>query len=181
MDQDIILADARCYPLNSKRLTVAHLQSIADALGLLKSSSSTDELRQMIDGKLADLHRESQNVQVAVLEESGMQIRLYLLDASGTFSQAQPFFRSQPSTLEQTDELQELQRAVEELRQQNQDLKVALEGQKREMDGLRSALQHHLLYVNKYLRYLFAAKWLSLQVVRVYYATPQVDKYYQRA
>ena len=26
------------------------------------------------------------------------------------------------------------------------------------------------------LRYLFAVKWLSLQVVRVYYATPQVDK-----
>ena len=104
MNQDIILADARRYPLNSKRLTAAH-ESIADALGLPKSSSSTDELRQMIDGKLADLHRESQNVQVAVLEESGIQIRLYLLDASGIFSQAQPFFRSQPSAPEQTDEL----------------------------------------------------------------------------
>ena len=88
MDQDKILADARRYPLNSKRLTAAHLQSIADALGLPKSSSSTDELRQLIDGKLADLHRESQNVQVAVLEESGIQIHLYLLDASGIFSQA---------------------------------------------------------------------------------------------
>ena len=129
MDQDILLADARCYPLNSKRLAAAHLQSIADALGLPKSSSSTDELRQMIDGKLADLHRKSQNVQVAVQEESGVQIRLYLLDASGIFSQAQPFFRSQPSAPEHTDELQELQQAVEELRQQNQDLEVALEGQ----------------------------------------------------
>ena len=63
------------------------------------------------------------------------------LDASGIFSQAQPFFRSQPSAPEQTDELQELQRAVEELRQQNQDLKVALEGQTCEMDGLRSVLE----------------------------------------
>ena len=30
-------------------------------------------------------------------------------------------------------------------------------------------------YINKYLKCLFAAKWLSMQVVRVYYATPQVD------
>ena len=29
--------------------------------------------------------------------------------------------------------------------------------------------------INLYLRHLFTAKWLSLQVVRVYYATPQVD------
>ena len=92
-------------------------------------------------GQLAVLHRESQNVQVAVLEESGVQIRLYLLDASGIFSQAQPFFRSQPSAPEQTDELQEVQQAVEELRQQNQDLEVALEGQTLEMDGLRRALE----------------------------------------
>ena len=141
MDPDTVLAESRRYPLNLKRLAAAHLQSIADALGLLKSSSLTDELRQMIDGKLADLHRESQNVQVAVLEESGVQIHLYLLDASGIFSQAQPFFRSQPSAPEQTDELQELQQAVEELRQQNQDLEVALEGQTLEMDGLRRALE----------------------------------------
>ena len=53
MDPDTVLADARRYPLNLKRLAAAHLQSIADALGLPKSSSSTDELRQMIDGKLA--------------------------------------------------------------------------------------------------------------------------------
>ena len=129
-------------PSTQKRLAAAHLQFIADALGLPKSSSSTDKLRQMIDGKLADLDRESQNVQVAVLEESGVQIRLYLLDASGIFSQAQLFFRSQPSASEQTDELQELQQAVEELRQQNQDFKVALEGQTLEMDSLRSALKH---------------------------------------
>ena len=141
MDTDTVLEDSRRYPLNSKRLTAAHLQSIADALGLPKSSSSTDELRQMIEGKLADLHRESQNVQVAVREESGVQTRLYLLDASGIFSQSQPFFRSQQSTPERTDELQELQQAVEELRRQNQDLQVAMERQTLELDELRSALE----------------------------------------
>ena len=106
-----------------------------------RARRQTNLIRRMIDGKLADLHRESQNVQVAVLEESGVQIRLYLLDASGIFSQAQPFFRSQPSAPEQTDELQELQQAVEEVRQQNQDLEVALEGQTLEMDGLRRVLE----------------------------------------
>ena len=95
----------------------------------------------MIDGKLADLDREYQNVQVLVLEESIVQIRLYVWDASGLFSQSQPFFLSQLSALEETDELQELQQAVEELRQQNQDLKVVLEGQTPEMDGLCSALE----------------------------------------
>ena len=62
---------------------------------------------------------ESQNVQVAVPEESGVQIRMYLCDASGMFSQGQPSSRSQPSAPEQTDELQELQQATEELQQQN--------------------------------------------------------------
>ena len=80
----------------------------------------------MIEGKLADLHCESQNVQVAVREETGVQTPLYLLDASGILSESQPFFRSQQSTPEQTDELQELQQAVEELRRQNQDLQVAM-------------------------------------------------------
>ena len=116
MDTDAVLADSRYYPLNSKRLTAAHLQSIVDALDLLKSSSSTDELRQMIEGKLVDLHRESQNVQVAVRKESGVQTCLYLLDASGIFSQNQPFFRSQQSAPDWTNKLQELQQAVEELR-----------------------------------------------------------------
>ena len=141
MDQDKILADARRYPLNSK---TAGSRSSTVHRGCSRPTEVelVDKLRQMIDGKLADLDRESQNVQVAVLEESGVQIRLYLLDASGIFSQAQLFFRSQPSASEQTDELQELQQAVEELRQQNQDFKVALEGQTLEMDSLRSALKH---------------------------------------
>ena len=50
--------------------------------------SLTDELHQMIEGKLADLHHESQNVQVAVGEESGVQTGLYLLDTSGILSQS---------------------------------------------------------------------------------------------
>lgn len=119
MDTDAVLVDSRRYPLNSKQLTPAHLQSIADALDLPKSSSSTDELHQMIEGKLVDLHRESQNVQVPVRKESGVQTRLYLLDASGIFSQSQSFFRSQQLTPDWTNKLQELQQAVEELQQQN--------------------------------------------------------------
>ena len=38
------------------------------------------------------------------------------------------------------------------------------------------SLSSQIAAVHKYLKYLFAAKGLSLQVVRVYYATPQVDK-----
>ena len=96
MDQDIILADAWCYPLNSKRLAAPHLQSIANALGFPKLSSSTDELRQMINGKLADLDREYQSVQVLVLEESIVQICLYVWDASGIFNSI-PAILSEPA------------------------------------------------------------------------------------
>ena len=62
MDPDIVLADAWRSPLNSKQLAAANLLSIADACSLPKS---TDELRQMIDGKLVYLHHKSQKVQVA--------------------------------------------------------------------------------------------------------------------
>ena len=119
MNTDAVLTDSRRYPLNSKQLTAAHLQSIVDALDLPKSSSSTNKLCQMIESKLVDLHRESQNVQVVLQKESGVQTRLYLLDASGIFSQSQPFFQSQQSAPEWTNKLQELQQAVKELRQQN--------------------------------------------------------------
>ena len=43
----------------------------------------------MIEGKLADLHHESQTF---LGEESEVQTCLYLLDTSGIFSQSQPSF-----------------------------------------------------------------------------------------
>ena len=75
IDQHIDLADAKRYPLNSKQLAAANLQCITETLSLPKSMiSSSDELHQIIDDKLADLDREPQNVQVAVQEEYGVLV-----------------------------------------------------------------------------------------------------------
>ena len=58
-------------PLNSRRLTAGHLRRLAAALDV-PTGASTDELRQVIDGKLAEEGRETQNIQV-VLE--GLYVR----------------------------------------------------------------------------------------------------------
>ena len=55
------------FPLNSKRLTVAYLTQLAVALQLPTKDSVTD-LLQIIEGKLREMEREPQNVQVVVKE-----------------------------------------------------------------------------------------------------------------
>ena len=60
-------SSGKLLPLNSRRLTAAHLQHVAGAMGL-PSTGSAEEVRQFIEEKLGD-EREVRNVQV-VLEES---------------------------------------------------------------------------------------------------------------
>ena len=68
----------RPLPLNSKRLTAAHVQQLARTLGL-PTTASPDDIRQMIDGKLAEIGRETPNVQVVVQHEvEGDRAYLYL-------------------------------------------------------------------------------------------------------
>lgn len=81
---------------SSHGFEVLALQLIYSPLRML-SAYRTEACRQTtpdIEAKIADLHHESQNVQVAVWEEG-----LYLLGAS-------PILRSQQFTLERADELQ---------------------------------------------------------------------------
>ena len=62
-DEDIPAGDR--YPLNSRRLRAVWIQRIAQSLDVL-TSALTAGVRQMIDGKLADLQQEATNVQVIV-------------------------------------------------------------------------------------------------------------------
>ena len=71
-----------CVPLNSKRLTAHSLKRIARALDVL-SSSSLDEIRTLVDGKLAELGNEPCNTQVW-LHGSGV---IELVNADGVFLQ----------------------------------------------------------------------------------------------
>ena len=81
---------SRPLPLNLKRLTAAHVQQLARTLGL-PTMASPDNIRQMIDGKLAEIGREPPNVQVVVQREvEGDRAYLYLQDASGVFLESEP-------------------------------------------------------------------------------------------
>ena len=70
-------------PLNSRRLTVNHLRYLAAELEV-PTSASTDKIRQMIDGKLAESGKDVMNVQ-AVLVSAQPTCEFYLEDADGKF------------------------------------------------------------------------------------------------
>ena len=70
-------------PLNSKRLTVNHLRQLASEVSV-PTGVSSDELRQMIDGKLTEEGRDTPNVQVVLLNaELGSEF--FLEDEEGKF------------------------------------------------------------------------------------------------
>ena len=56
-------ADAALIPLNSRRLSAAHLKRLARALEV-PTTATGDEVRQMIEGRLIAQGREPRNVQV---------------------------------------------------------------------------------------------------------------------
>ena len=77
-------------PLNLKRLTAAHVQQLARTLQL-PTTASLDDIRQMIDGKLAEMGHEPLNVQVVMQRETeGGRVYLYLQDAVGVFLESAP-------------------------------------------------------------------------------------------
>ena len=84
------LPDGKVYPLNSRRLTVKHLQLLAEVLGL-PTQASGDELRQMIEGTLTDKGREPENVQVVIHERRRVtsELTVYLTDETGVFERTQ--------------------------------------------------------------------------------------------
>lgn len=86
-DED--LPRGKLLPLNSRRLTAAHLKSIADSLGL-PTTGSTDQIRQLIEGKLQEEHEVS-NVQVVVQETSTVSVQLSLVDEDGVFHSTTPY------------------------------------------------------------------------------------------
>ena len=75
-------------PLNSKRLTTVLLKQLAGALEV-PTTASSDDLRQLITGKLEKLGREPMNVQVT-LQSTAHGTHLTLRDAEGEFLYAEP-------------------------------------------------------------------------------------------
>ena len=64
------LPRGKVLPLNSKRLTCAHLKRVAERLEL-PATGSADQIRQLIEGKLqAEQGKEVCNIQVVVQENT---------------------------------------------------------------------------------------------------------------
>ena len=72
------------YPLNSRRISLAQLRQLAQALGLPVTASSAD-LQVMVEEKLRELERDPKNVQLVVNEISDGLQSLELQDENGTF------------------------------------------------------------------------------------------------
>ena len=75
----------KSLPLRSRRLTAVHLRKLAKAFGVPVSATIGD-LRLMIDGKLAAMDKEPQNVQVIIADtdEDGVEC-MVLQDETGVF------------------------------------------------------------------------------------------------
>ena len=76
------------YPLNSKRLTAQVFGRIVKSLELPTSAAFAD-LRQMVEGRLAEGDRDPRNVEV-ILAESDSGLTIYLRDAEGDFLKISP-------------------------------------------------------------------------------------------
>lgn len=80
----------KALPLNSKRVTTLYLKRMAGVLEL-PTSGSADQLRQIVDAKLDEMHKEPQNVQVIVYSgDEGAPVQLELQDEDGTFLEVPP-------------------------------------------------------------------------------------------
>lgn len=77
-ESDDELPRGKMLPLNSKRLVLEQLRTLASMLGISVRATAA-QTRQLIEGKLMELEREPRSVQVIVGEDS----RLYLVDDTG--------------------------------------------------------------------------------------------------
>ena len=128
----------RRVPLNSRRLTAVHLRQVGRALDL-PTSGSADEVRQLIEGKLAD--RDAQNVQVMVDETLRMQTMIWLVDSEGPFLQTDPSYRDSPGSSERDQECRKLREQNGELHERLADLQSQSEEQGRMVAQLETELE----------------------------------------
>ena len=80
-EEDTNISRGDRYLLNSRNLKAAWIQRIAQSLEL-PTAASTSEIRQMIDGRLADLWYEAANMQVVIQGEAD-ESAIFLVDDSG--------------------------------------------------------------------------------------------------
>ena len=136
-DQVALLQRSR-YPLNSRRLTAAHLRAIAEAIGL-PSGGSADQLRQC---KL-QTEREDPNVVVVIREVQTTEQILALADSEGEFVRTPPLRRGQGTYQDEVTsrELQEAHAQLQEAGEIIQSARAKDTEQARQFSELHDALR----------------------------------------
>lgn len=134
---DVIVPRGRHLPLNSKRLTAAHLKQIAHSLSL-PTTGAADQLRQVIEGKLATDGYETANIQVVLEEDKFVETKLSLLSMDGTIVESEPVKRDATDV---TPDLGELEIALEEANQRCVELDAQLEAEQQQTAALREQLE----------------------------------------
>ena len=139
-DQVALLQRSR-YPLNSRKLTAAHLRAIAEAIGL-PSVGSADQLRQCIEGKL-QTEREDPNVVVVIREVQTTEQILALADSDGEFVRTPPLRRGQGTYRDEVTsrELQEAHAQLQEAGEIIQSARAKDAEQARQISELHDALR----------------------------------------
>ena len=87
-DVGVVMGSGRPLPLNSKKLTGVLLKQLARGLEI-PTTSSGDELRTLIEGRLGDMGRDPRNTQ-AVLQEAETGVNISLQDVDGVFLTVKP-------------------------------------------------------------------------------------------
>ena len=121
-------------PLNSKRLAAIHLKRLAKALSLAMSAA-TEEVRQMVEGKLAEQGREPLNVQVVL--KTTPRDAFSFQDAERTFltveAEEDNMVVDDPQSLHRSDaagsgeEIQSLKQELESVKAENVDVHQQLD------------------------------------------------------
>ncbi len=136
--QSEVLPEGRWLPLNSRRVTTAYLQLVAQSLGL-PTGMSAEELRQQVEGRLLTMEHEPRNVQVIVQERSRVELRLLLVDKAGVFVESEPVIRDgdrqQESAVKECEELQE------QMRQQSEEQAAQVEDSYRQLESVSKTLR----------------------------------------
>jgi hypothetical protein len=127
-------------PLNSRRLTAAYLRQLTEALEL-STTGSAEELRQQIEGSLAE--REDPTIQVAVQETSQIETVLWLVDSDGPFLQTAPSHRDSKESGESEHAYQQLLESHEKLSDELTTARQQLEEECLKTAELHAELEAH--------------------------------------
>ena len=126
---DEVLPKGNWLLLNSKTVTTAHLQMVAQSLGL-PTGLAIEELCQLVDSKLLGMEHEPRSVQLVVQETTKIELRLLLMDESSVFVRYGPVMRDkQPDYGDGASEA-----TYQQMSPQLQDLWVPLEASHRQLE-----------------------------------------------